>query len=156
MIFSYKIASESAGFWNICLCLHHSIPSNHTSFQTAWTASISAEWWDEVVVSCGHSGVLQRPNCTLLLLNFSGWRDARRENSRKTSTQETWPVEWDTWHKSRGLARLWALWRQQGFVCWVLLYFSNKSNLINDIKEMSQKIQISSHPHIIIFRRQEK
>lgn len=35
-------------------------------------------------------------NCMLLLLNFSGWRDARRENSRKTSTQESPPVTGDT------------------------------------------------------------
>lgn len=41
-------------------------------------------------------GLLHWLNWTLLLLSFSGWRDARRENSRKTSTREMSPVTGDT------------------------------------------------------------
>lgn len=48
---------------------------------------------EDVLVS---DGLLLWLNWRLLLLSFSGWRDARRENSRKTSTREMSPVTGDT------------------------------------------------------------
>ena len=58
-------------------------------------SKVTEEWSEEVMLR-DHCGVLQRLNCMLLLLNFSGWRDARRENSRKTSTQGMSPATGDT------------------------------------------------------------
>lgn len=47
-------------------------------------SKVTEEMLAEVVTSCGHL-LLAALNCMLLLLNFSGWRDARIENSQKTS-----------------------------------------------------------------------
>lgn len=64
-------------------------------FQSDWRVVMK-----KMVVS-GHYGFLQQLNCRLLLLNFSGWRDARRENSRKTSAQEMSSATGDTKVKRR-------------------------------------------------------
>lgn len=54
-------------------------------------SKMTEEQSKEAVVS-GYCGVLHWLNSMLLLLNFSGWKDARRENSRKTSTQDNSPA----------------------------------------------------------------
>lgn len=52
------------------------------------------EGWSKFVVMT--EGSLKSLNPMLLLFNFSGWRDARREKSRKTSTLEMSPATGDT------------------------------------------------------------
>ena len=96
----FTIAIKTAGF--IPLAYACSTPSSAASqchFEWAWAASLYISKGPKsgqcVVVSL-HCGFLEQLNCKLLLLNFSGCRDARRENSRKTSTLELSPATGDT------------------------------------------------------------
>lgn len=87
-----------AGFWMFASAHSTHSPESKSEVFNSLTlppSSLHEECLEFVVVSDQH-GFLQWLNCMLRLLNFSGWRDASRENSRKTSVQEMSPAMGDT------------------------------------------------------------
>lgn len=119
----------TCAYWNLTFLFsfpEHSlrrtnVSSNRTQQpDSKVTEERSMKWW----VSSDHFGFLQLLNCKLLLLNFSGWRDARRENSRKTSVQEMSPETVDT--EVKDLSHCRAPWRITNLLLEYAIHYCEK------------------------------
>lgn len=119
----------TCAYWNLTFLFHSQsihfggptcLLIERSSLIPKWLKRGRMKWW----VSSDHFGFLQLLNCKLLLLNFSGWRDARRENSRKTSVQEMSPETVDT--EVKDLSHCRAPWRITNLLLEYAIHYCEK------------------------------